>query len=170
MPQARARDSPFLTASSPVPPPQIIDAHRGTDSADRAVAAFAASGLAVAATMGTQALGIGYLLLVVAAVAAAVGTPEAGRLPIPRAGHTVAAAGICGGAAASLVLLAEYEIGALIILLVFVMVYDASDYVVGSGATNGIEGPLAGMLFIAAASCVPPWVSAPPFNDHGSDI
>ncbi|WP_421121470.1 hypothetical protein ACE2AJ_09020 [Aquihabitans daechungensis] len=150
---------------------QIIDAHRGDrTSADRAVAAFAASGLAVAATLGTQALGIGYLLLVVAALVAALGTPERGRLPIPRAGHTVAAAGICGGAAASLVLLAEYEIGALIILLVFVMVYDASDFIVGSGATNGIEGPLAGMLFIAAASCVFAVVSAPPFNDHGSDI
>ncbi len=150
---------------------QIIDAHRGhRTSADRAVAAFGASGLAVAATLGTQALGVGYLLLVVAAVLAALGTPERGRLPIPRAGHTVAAAGICGGAAASLVLLAEYEIGALIILLVFVMVYDASDFIVGSGATNGIEGPLAGMLFIAAASAVFAVVSAPPFNDQGSDI
>ena len=150
---------------------QIIDAHRGNrTSADRAVAAFGASGLAVAATLGTQALGIGYLLLVVAAVAAAVATPERGRLPIPRAGHTVAAAGICGGAAASLVLLAEYEIGALIILLVFVMVYDASDFIVGSGASNGMEGPLAGMLFIGAASAVFAVVSAPPFNDQGTDI
>lgn len=150
---------------------QVIDAHRGNrTSADRAVAAFGASGLAVAATLGTQALGIGLFLLVGAALAAALGTPEAGRLPIPRAGHVVAAAGICGGAAASLVLLAEYEIGALIILLVFVMVYDASDYIVGSGATNGLEGPLAGMLFIAAASATFAVVSAPPFNDHGSDI
>jgi hypothetical protein len=150
---------------------QVIDAHRGNrTSADRAVAAFGASGLAVAATLGTQALGLGYLLLVAAALAAALGTPEPGRLPLPRAGHIVAAAGICGGAAASLVLLAEYEIGALIILLVFVMVYDASDFIVGSGATNGIEGPLAGMLFIAAASAVFAVVSAPPFNDHGSDI
>ena len=77
---------------------------------------------------------------------------------------------ICGGAAASLVLLAEYEIGALIILLVFVMVYDASDFIVGSGASNGIEGPVAGMLFIAVASAAFAELSAPPFNDHGSDI
>jgi hypothetical protein len=150
---------------------QIIDAHRGNRiSADRAVAAFGASGLAVAATLGTQALGAGYLLLVVAALAASLSTPEAGRLPLPRAGHTVAAAGICGGAAASLVLLAEYEIGALIILLVFVMVYDASDFIVGSGATNGFEGPVAGMIFIAATSAIAAEISAPPFNDHGGDI
>lgn len=65
-------------------------------------------------------------------------------------------------------LLAEYEIGALIMLLVFVMVYDASDYVVGSGASNAIEGPLAGMLFIAAATAVFAVVGAPPFR--GADI
>ncbi|MGN6692982.1 MAG: hypothetical protein ACTHN0_02300 [Aquihabitans sp.] len=150
---------------------QIIDAHRGNRiSADRAVAAFGASGLAVAATMGTQALGIGYFLLVGAALAAALGTPERGRLPIPRAGHTVAAAGICGGAAASLVLLAEYEIGALIILLVCVRVYDASDFIVGSGASNGVEGPLAGAIFIAVAAAIAAGISAPPFNDQSSDI
>ena len=150
---------------------QVIDAHRGNrTSADRAVAAFGASGLAVAATLGTQALGVGYLLLVVAALAAALATPERGRLPIPRAGHTVAAAGICGGAAAALVLLAEYEIGALIILLVFVMLYDASDFIVGSGASNGIEGPLAGIIAITVASAMFAELSAPPFNDHGSDI
>lgn len=148
---------------------QIIDSHRGDrTSVDRAVAAFAASGLAVSATLGARWLGAGYLVLVAVALAAAIATPEPGRLPIPRAGHVVAAAGICGGAAASLVLLTEYEIGAVIILLTFVMVYDASDFVVGSGATNGIEGPLAGMLFIAATTAVFAGVNAPPFD--GVDI
>ena len=148
---------------------QVIDAHRGNrTSADRAVAAFGASGLAVAATLGTHALGIGYILLVFAALAAALATPERGRLPIPRAAHTVAAAGICGGAAAALVLLAEYEIGALIILLVFVMVYDASDFIVGSGASNGVEGPLAGILFIAVMSALFAFLKLPPFR--GVDI
>jgi hypothetical protein len=48
------------------------------------------------------------------------------------------------------------------------MVYDASDFIVGSGASNGIEGPLAGMLFIAAASGLFAVVEAPPFR--GVDI
>jgi len=148
---------------------QVIDAHRGTrTSADRAVAAFGASALPVAATLGAQILGAGYLVLAVAAVVAAVATPERGRLPLARAGHVVAAAGICGGAAASLVLLADYEIGALIILLVSVMAYDASDYVVGSGASNGIEGPLSGILMIGAGTAVFAVVNAPPFE--GADI
>jgi hypothetical protein len=148
---------------------QIVDAHRGQRAgADRAIAALGASGLAVAATLGTRVLGVGYLALVVVAVVVAVATPERGRLPLARAGHAVGAAGLCGGAAASLVLLAEYEIGAIIILLVFVMAYDASDFVVGSGATNGLEGPLAGMLMIAAATGVFAVVNAPPFG--GADI
>ena len=148
---------------------QIIDAHRGDrTSIDRACGALGGSALAVAATLGARGLGVGYLLLVVAAVLVTVTSPEQGRRPLARAGHIVAAAGICGGAAASLVLLAEYEIGALIILLVFVMVYDASDFVVGSGASNGIEGPLAGALFIGAATFVFAVVDAPPFR--GVDI
>lgn len=148
---------------------QIIDAHRGDhQSFDRILAAFAGSTLPVAATLGTQALGAGYVILVATALIACLARPEKGRPVLARAGHVVGAAGVCGGAAASLVLLAEYEIGALIILLVFVMVYDASDFIVGSGASNGIEGPLAGALFIAAASSIFAVVNAPPFR--GVDI
>jgi hypothetical protein len=84
------------------------------------------------------------------------------------AGHTVLAAGLCGGAAASLVLLADYEIGAAIILLVYLMVYDASDYVVGSGASNGVEGPVAGGLFIVAVTMLLAVLKVPPFR--GVDI
>lgn len=150
---------------------QVVDAHRGDRaSVDRAVAAFGGSAIAVAATLGTRPLGVGFIVLVLVSLSATVATPERGRLPIPRAGRIVGAAGMCGGAAASLVLLAEYEIGALIILLLFVAVYDASDFVVGSGASNGIEGPLAGMLFIGAVAAIAALISAPPFNDNGADI
>jgi hypothetical protein len=148
---------------------QVVDAHRGDHhSPERALAALGASALGVVATLGSQALGAGYLALAVAALAVTVVTPEEGRSSVARAGHAVAAAGICGGAAASLVLLAQYEIGAVIILLVFVMAYDASDFIVGSGASNGIEGPLAGILFIAATSAVFAVVNAPPFR--GVDV
>lgn len=148
---------------------QVVDAHRGDHhSIDRGFAALGASSLGVLATLGSQALGVGYLALVAASLMVTGLVPDHDRSAIARAGHAVAAAGICGGAAASLVLLARYEIGALIILLVFVMVYDASDFVVGSGASNGLEGPLAGILFIAATSAVFAVVNAPPFR--GVDI
>jgi hypothetical protein len=148
---------------------QIIDAHRGlTASTERAVAGFTASALPVAATLGAGALGVGYLVLVVVALVAATVQPRRDRRGLARAGQMVLAAGVCGGAAASLVLLAEYEIGAIIVLLVFVMVYDASDYVVGSGAGNAVEGPVAGMIFIAAAAAVAAGLRTPPFG--GVDI
>jgi hypothetical protein len=148
---------------------QVIDASRRNEaSLDRAVAGFAASALPVAATLGAQALGIGFLALAVIAVVGAASNPERGRKPLPRAGQIVMAAGICGGAAASLVLLAEYEIGAIIVLLVFVMVYDASDFVVGSGAGNAVEGPLAGMFFIAATASIAALLGTPPWG--GVDI
>jgi hypothetical protein len=148
---------------------QVVDSHTGDrTSPDRAVAAFGGSALAVAATLGAGALGLGYLALAAAALVVTGATRAYGRNVGARAGRIVAAAGICGGAAASLVLLAQYEIGALVILLVFVMVYDASDFVVGSGASNGLEGPIAGMIFIAATAAVAAGIGAPPFG--GADI
>ncbi len=148
---------------------QVVDSHTGDrHSPDRAVAAFGGSALSVAATLGAAALGVGYLALVVVALVVAAATRSHGHQVVARAGQVVAAAGICGGAAASLVLLAQYEIGALIILLVFVMVYDASDFIVGSGASNGLEGPVAGMIFIGAAAAVAAGLGVPPFN--GADI
>ena len=149
---------------------QILDAHRGRDTTtDRRVASIGASALPILATIGARGLGVGILGLVVAAVLAALVVPDPDHHAVlGRAGHVVAASVLCGGAAAALVLLADYEIGAVIILLTFVLVYDASDYIVGSGATNGIEGPLAGILFIAATTALFAVVKAPPF--HGTDI
>lgn len=148
---------------------QVVDAARGDrHGLDRLVAALGGSALPVAATLGARVLGAGYLVLVVVAVLACASTPERGRLPLARAGTVTAAAGLLGGAGASLVLLAEYEIGALIILLVLVLAYDASDFIVGSGASNGIEGPLAGMIMIGAFAAVFAVVEAPPFR--GADI
>lgn len=150
---------------------QIVDAWQGdAEGNDRYVAAFGASLLPVAATVGTRLLGVGLLLLVLAALVVAFTRPrDLRRMPIfAAAGHTVLAAGICGGAAASLVLLANYEIGAVIILLVYLMVYDASDFIVGSGSTNGIEGPLAGGLFISATTMLLAALEVPPFR--GADI
>jgi hypothetical protein len=148
---------------------QVVDAwHSVRAGADRWVAAAGASAMPVLATLGVRPLGGVLLLTVVGAVL--VAAQDRGReTPLfAAAGHTVLAAGACGGAAAALVLLADYEIGAVIILITYLMVYDASDYVVGSGATNGVEGPLAGGISIAAVTMLFAVVDAPPFN--GVDI
>lgn len=148
---------------------QVVDAwHSVRSGADRWVAALGASALPVLATAGVRPLGAGLLLTVVLAIAAAGLNPKRDLPVFASAGHTVFAAGACGGAAAAIVLLADYEIGAVIILLVYLMVYDASDYIVGSGATNGIEGPLAGGLLIVAVTALLAATEVPPF--HGPDI
>ncbi len=148
---------------------QVVDAwHTVRTGADRWVAALGASCLPVLATMGVRPLGAALLGIVVVAIAAAAQGHEQEMPLLAAAGHTVLAAGVCGGSVAALVLLADYEIGAVIVLLVFLMVYDASDYLVGSGATNGVEGPVAGGVFIAAVTALFVVTKVPPF--HGVDI
>ncbi|MBX3314431.1 MAG: hypothetical protein KF906_08935 [Actinobacteria bacterium] len=150
---------------------QVVDAwNPGHDGMDRWAAALGGATLPVLATSGTRLLGFGLMVLVVAATIVAFLRPddERGRPVFASAAVTVMAAGICGGAAAALVLLANYEIGAVIILLIFLMVYDASDFIVGSGASNGVEGPLAGALFIFATSMLLAFTEVPPFR--GVDV
>ena len=150
---------------------QVVDAwHRERSGNLRWVTTLGASSLPVLATVGTGPLGAGLLLLVLAAVVVAFADGPSGReLPVlAEAGNSVLAAALCGGAAASLVLLANYDIGAVIILILFLMVYDASDYIVGSGASNGVEGPLAGGLFIAATAMFVAVTEVPPFR--GADV
>ncbi|CAN5470044.1 hypothetical protein BH10ACT1_BH10ACT1_42570 [soil metagenome] len=148
---------------------QVVDAwHAVRTGADRWVAALGASSLPVLATQGVRPLGVGLIVLVVAAVAVALQRRERDMPVLAAAGHTVLAAGLCGGSVASLVLLADYEILAACILVTYLMVYDASDYVVGSGATNGVEGPLAGGLFIAAVTLLFAVLEVAPFR--GVDI
>lgn len=147
----------------------IIDARRrNRTSTDRWAAGLGASSLAVAATLGSRALGGGFLLLVVGAVAVAYLVADDGRSLVERSSDVVLAAGLCGGAAASIVLLADYEIGAVVILLALSMVYDASDFVVGSGASTAAEGPLAGLLFMVPVAVIFGELGAPPFR--GADI
>ena len=148
---------------------QVVDAWYAVRiGADRWVAALGASTLPMLATLGVRPLGAGLLGLVAMALVASVMHPGRQMSVVAAAGHTVLSAAVCGGAAASVVLLADYEIGAVIILVLFVMVYDASDYVIGSGAQNGFEGPIAGALFIAAVSGVLAVTNVPPFR--GVDI
>lgn len=148
---------------------QVVDAwHAVRSGADRWVAALGACTLPMLATLGVGPLGGGLLAVVAASLATAAVRQDRQMSLLAAAGHTVLSAGLCGMAAASMVLLADYEIGAVIILAVIVMVYDASDYVVGSGANNGFEGPIAGGLFIAAVTAVFAVTNAPPFR--GADI
>lgn len=147
---------------------QVVDAwHRDRTGSDRWVAALGASSLPVLATLGVSWLGGALLVLVVAAVVTAARQDD-DIATVSAAGHTVLSAAVCGMAAASLVLLADYEIGAVIILLVYLLVYDATDYAMGSGASNGIEGPAYGVVSIVGLTILFAVLKVPPFR--GTDI
>jgi hypothetical protein len=113
---------------------------------------------------GVRGTGTALLVLVAAALAAGVARRSTGDSVTSTAGRVVVRAGLPGLAAAGVVLTGRYEIGAVITLLVLVAVYEASDYVIGSGASNSLEGPLAGIIFMAVVTFVVAELQVPPFE------
>ena len=146
---------------------QIVECWRDRyPGADPWLAAAGAAILSVAGAVDVRVLGIATMLLVVIALVAAILHPGGGIPIVASAGQTVLAAGPVGMAAASVAITARYEIGAVIVLVVLVGVYEASDYIVGSGAASSLEGPLAGIIAMAAVTLpvvfleVTPWRGA----------
>lgn len=108
------------------------------------------------------------------AVAVAVGcamAPDGERLP--GAGGRLAAAGImCLGlvpavAGAAFVLVRVESVIAAVVLLLMVSAYEAGDYIVGSGASNPVEGPLAGITTSTLVALPMALVLVEPFDAAG---
>ncbi|MGF1599460.1 MAG: hypothetical protein ACFCVK_21530 [Acidimicrobiales bacterium] len=69
-----------------------------------------------------------------------------------------------GIAAACLGALAAHEVGAVVALVALVSAYEAGDFLVGSGSSNAVEGPVSGLLALSAVLFIL-WVVAPsPFT------
>lgn len=68
--------------------------------------------------------------------------------------------GIAGG---SIVALGQLGVGAALSLLLMVSAYEAADFLVGSGANNAFEGPITGVVALAAVVFVLWTVSPSPF-------
>ncbi|HZM30498.1 MAG TPA: hypothetical protein VFB77_08420 [Acidimicrobiales bacterium] len=108
------------------------------------------------------------------AVAVAIGcamAPDGERLP--GAGGRLAAAGImCLGlvpalAGAAFVLVRVDSVVAAVVLLLMVSAYEAGDYIVGSGASNPVEGPLAGITTSTLVALPMALVLVEPFDAAG---
>ena len=129
----------------------------------QAVAGSVAGIATVVAIANTALVGVAVLALVVAALAAAVLERTTQRDPVVDAGDTVRCAlfAVLGGA--SPILIARHEVGAVITLLALVSIYEMGDYLVGSGSANPIEGPLAGILGVAALTFALSVAVPPPF-------
>lgn len=125
------------------------------------------AGLVVVAS----ALGLLAVVVVVSALVVLLVTAMAlGRSATPRPqGHaapvlTLLIATAFGLAGAALVLLRSDGFIAAFVLLTFVHVYDASAYIVGTGAPAAWEGPAAGVASIAAVTLAIAAVLSPPFR------
>ena len=128
------------------------------------VAAGLAGGMALGACLGAGGAGIALLAGTAAAVAVATGDPRSPNPTVTDAGWTIQCALPVGLVAMSMVLLTRLDQGSAIALLLLVSAYETGDYLVGSGARNPYEGPVAGIAAITVATFVVSTLSISAFD------
>lgn len=112
---------------------------------NQAVAGLGALLLPVSAAFGIGVLGVAALVYVVAAIVAGFVDPSGRTSAVGKAGYTVRAGFFIGIAGASAVLLDRTSAAALVALIVLISGFEVGDYLVGTGASNPVEGPIAGI-------------------------
>jgi hypothetical protein len=130
------------------------------------VAVFGAAGLPIAAGFGWLAMfavlgAVGLAALAWEPVAGALRRPARARVSLPL---TLGIAAGIGLAAAAPVLVRGVGITEAVVFVTLIGVYDASNYLVGSGAASAWEGPAAGAAFILAVTLAVAAVFVPPFR------
>jgi len=129
------------------------------------------AGVPVLAALGGTPFLVGSLALGAVVAGGAALAPDGARLAGP--GGRMAAAGILWLAlvpaigAASVVLVRSASTGSAIILVLLASAYEAGDYIVGSGASNPVEGPLAGITTATLIAVPLAMIEADPFNSSG---
>jgi hypothetical protein len=124
----------------------------------------------LAALVGPEFAALTLIVVGFAAVGCAA-APDGARLP--GSGGRLAAAGIlCLSAvpalgAAAFVLVRSESVVAAVVLLGLVSAYEAGDYIVGSGASNPLEGPLAGITASTLLALPLALVLVEPFDAAG---
>ncbi len=138
-------------------------AEAGRD-ADLWVAGLGGGAVAAAGAAGSGYLGGAILAVVVAAIAVAAVTSAAREHVLAAAGATVFCALPFGLDGACVLLTRDIEIGAAVVLVLFVSAYEAGDFLIGSGASNSVEGPLVGIVTIAITAVLVFVLKVPPFD------
>jgi hypothetical protein len=121
---------------------------------DRRVAAALALLMPLSALVGVGLTGIVVMAGALVAVVAAAVTRTKGSDPIVDAGAVVRSSLFVGLAASSVVLLHRVDVGAAVALFLIVSAYEFGDFLVGSGASNRVEGPVSGVIIAVAVSGV----------------
>ena len=123
-----------------------------------------AAALPLAAAFGTTALGVVAGVVLAAAVIAPVVLPRPRTAGRDNPALTLAFALGLGMAAASPIIARQRGLVPALVLLAFVGTYDASAFVVGAGASNVWEGPVAGAAFVGAVTLLVAAIFVPPFT------
>jgi hypothetical protein len=129
---------------------------------DPVVAAVCAGSLALAAAVNTTVLG--FAVLVVVAVCIAMVPPSAPVSRLVGGARTLQCCIWVGGAAAGVVTSYRYEPWAAVALVLCASAYETGDYLVGSGASNAFEGPIAGIAAVLVVQFGVAAIGFPPFE------
>jgi hypothetical protein len=113
-----------------------------------------AGGIAVGACLGPGGAGLAILVGTGAAVAVAFSDTKSRRPVVTDAGWTIQCALPVGLAAMSMVLLTRLDQGSAFALLLLVSAYETGDYLIGSGARNPYEGPVAGIAGVTVVTFI----------------
>jgi hypothetical protein len=130
------------------------------DRPERPVEAVAAAGaiaLPIAASLSTPLLGLTLLGVVALCLFNVTGGPLAGI-------RTLQCAVWPGAAAAAVVVSYRFEPWSAAALVAVVSAYEIGDYIVGSGASNAIEGPVAGAAAVLVVQFGISAIGLPPFE------
>jgi hypothetical protein len=128
------------------------------------LAAALAAGMALGACLGAGGAGLALLAGTVAAYAVAMGDRGSRGRALDDAGWTIQCALPLGVVAMSMVLLTRLDQGSAIALLLLVSAYETGDYIVGSGARNPFEGPLAGIAAMVVITFIVSTLSISAFD------
>jgi hypothetical protein len=121
----------------------------------REVASLSAAGLVIAGALDTAALGAACVATGAVAVVAGVLRRGASPRALVDAGFTVQSCLFVGLAGASVVVTARFGYSAAVALVLVAAAYEVGDYIVGSGASNRFEGPIAGFASVmVVTTCV----------------
>ena len=131
---------------------------------NRVVAAAMAGGIALGACLGAGGAGLAVLAGTAASVAVAITDLKSRHPAVTDAGWTIQCALPVGLVAMSMVLLTRLDQGSSIALLLLASAYETGDYLVGSGARNPYEGPVAGIAAITVVTFIVSTLSISAFD------
>ena len=135
-------------------------------SPEEYTAGFIAGAIAMASAVGFGMVGVAILGSIPLALLSGFTSDGARRNFLGAVGVTLQCGLFLGVAAASPALTYRIDLGGFIALILFVCVYEMGDFLIGSGSSNHIEGPLAGMAGIAVFAFAMAVVHLPPFEGY----